>query len=91
MKWGISTNEVFNDGSILKTEYGPPYVLLLWHWAYREGKAIELVRSTHLGAIEIAVEYWSDQIQAGKLPSRIQDANGTTWERLWETLREETE
>ncbi len=84
----VAANEVFEDGSLLRTVYGPPHSLWLWHWAFREGKPIELLRTTKLEVVEIAAEYWTGVLKSGYPPPAIRDAHGGVWERLWKRLEE---
>ena len=90
MNWcdGIAFNEVFPGGALLKVSYGPPHVLCLWHWAYRDGQPIILARVMTPGALEVARDYWAAKLGTGWMPPQVQDVFGQSWERKWETLEE---
>jgi len=86
---GTAFNEVYPGGAILKTSYGPPPTLLLWHWAYRRGEPIELVRAKNSSVLELAHEYWAVRLNSGLMPPVLVDAHGQNWERQWERLQPE--
>lgn len=84
----VTFNDVFPGGAILQKAYRKrKHSLYLWHFAYREGKRIELARVPSHEALEMAHQYWGERLLYEDLPRNLVDASGKAWERKWYTLR----
>lgn len=84
---GISLNDLYPAGAILKREYcRGGYKLWLWHFAYNSGDPILLGSWRRERALDLAAEWWGLRLMSGQLPSCIIDKKGKAWERMWITL-----
>lgn len=80
----ICLTDVFPNGAILKREYKPrSYSLYLIHFAFNDGKAIEMVRLKDEASLDEAYRFWSGQLALGYTPAHLKGYDGKVYERRW--------
>jgi len=79
-------NDIYPGGAMLQQKFGKTNRLYLWHFAYRNGKQIELVRVDSPKALEMANEYWGRKLLADDMPRVLVDADDKAYERRWFTI-----